>query len=1185
MPNPPEGEKPKLLVFSASPIRSTPLNLPNEVERIREGLRYFDQPIQLESCVATTPERLYTQLLFHKPDYVHFCGHGLGRKGLVLTDEAGNETPVTAQALGSLFEYLRNKVRCVVLNACYSRIQAEAIAQHIAFVIGMNAEIGDVDAINFSVAFYKALAAGEPVPAAFGLARSMMQLQPSAADTHRSRHLAPNVEPSPYPPPHGAHLIPELFQREEQRDLAPQRTEKPGPSHSHFRINTLESALTALQQASKPSITRAQERLEPSASGEASCYESIKPIARVDTGPDLHAFLESPNPLQLILGDSGYGKSTLLYQFANIRDVGRPVYTLFYDIHEIEQKDSLRNRLAADLHCEPRDLVDTLNHLSKIVGSREGRLLILVDAINEAQTRNPEVLRTEIQGLAEQFPPEIKLIYSCRQVYWNLYLEGGQTLPRKLYFGSSAFILPEYSPTECQRAFEHYKQAYGLQGSFEELAVELRDKIRDPLMLRMLSEGYAGRALPAFAPAVLVFQTYKRRIARRFAATHVVGFLDAVIDFKAKQLLEGAGGTYDDQLVERGLLSDPDIRHLHFGQLNDSKKPQKPLLLLEDEGVLQSLDDAHTRFRFTYDRFYEYLLGRAIGPRLLEGSGPFDLGACLEKHIGSGDRLEIGVWQALKSELVRRNLEPTDDTLSLYSSSGLFSLLRPESGPVSAFARELLRELVFEARPVFAERLLHHLGEDPRWMPLLVDIAPDSPRMLPALADALLSGDQHLARRVCHSIARFSSIGGSHEVFEHLLRERLEARLRSPQFSDQATSLRGLVYYSAVVFVLALSSGANPAAPIRKLWGSILDILPAQSTGPRRVIASRLWDVVQQEGPLFFCEEDRVDGMEYLWETLDDSLKDRALEMARCCVDAPPSLHRDVLEIISFFAAKQRRWDLRRKPEQDEVYGYKLEFKLAQWLLIYWSQRNYGEVAQILQTLAEGGHWVHKDFALCTMEFILKHNYADDDGTLQDGFHHMKEWTRRFEEDLPERFYATLNESDPFNVNYIPIAQLAGIDTVFFAPSHGPIPTLETRFVGSDLRARRLALIACRYLWREHPEKVLGSLRLLLDDADPQVSDWLERILREVYMVYPRLVERFLLKLRVDRTRSSRIKHGTAVKDPSGLRHDVDPLMRFLFLGSDRVRAQTMEWYRRLLQSAGPQEFMDELVGFLLQTP
>lgn len=1177
----PPGRKPLLLIFSANSSESKFLELSEEVEKIREGLRHFQSPIDFEHYGATTPVRLQRGLLEHSPTYVHFCGHGFGQGGLVLTNDQGRQAHVTAEALGALFELFKKTVQCVVLNACYSEIQARAIVEHIDYVVGMSAAIDDADAIKFSVAFYEALAAGTTIPAAFKSGCVAIQLDPSFGPPHRLRDAIPEQATVQSHSSGTAHLIPELFRRRETRRQSTARTSPKADPRRRDSIESMQDLRSALRIASKPSLTRAQVRLELFSADDIRRHKAIQPIIRSDTGPDVRAFLASSRPLQLILGDSGYGKSTLLYQIATsgLKDIS--VSTLFYDIHQVEEAGSLRKRLALDLHCSTDELEDGLTRIADLLPPERGRILILVDAINEARHAHPTQFRYEIDSLAHSFPPRLKLIYSCRKVSWSVFLEGEQVLPGELYFGSAPFNLFRYSLGECAQAFDHYKETYRLTGAFSELPAELQEKLRDPLMLRMLSEGYAGRRLPTFAPAVLVFKAYKARLARRFAATHVMDFLDALVSHKADSLLgDGKEVVYGDQLVERVLLEDIQIARLHFAQLNSPSKPSKPLLLLEDEGVLQSLDEARTRFRFRYDRFYEYLLGETIGPRLLNETDPAQFRASLERHLGTVLQSELALWQALKSELVRRNLEPNEEASSLYTPAGLLGLVGRQSGAVGDFTRELLRELVFEARPAFAKRLQEVLGDDERWDDLLLDIAPDSVRMLPTLAHALLSGEKHRARRASHSIARFSSSGEAHERFEALVRDSLATRLR--ERGGHRGSLRGLVYYSAVLFAVQVNRGADPGPHLVKLWQTVLQALPLDNCAKRRFVASELWDVIQAEGPQFFSGESRQDGMEYVWEVLDANLKVRSLEMARCLVESPPSLPHNVLETIRFFAAEQRHWHLRGRPEEDEVYGYKLEFDFARWLLIYWSRRNYPEIAQILQTLVDTDYWLNIDFALCTMEFILKHNYARDRGILEHGFDLMKSWTNHFEENLAEQFYLTLGEPDPFSLNYIPVAQLVGVDAAFFTPDTGPISTLEERFMGDDPRALRLSLLATRYLWGEHPQKVLGSLRLLLTNKDSDICEWLDRILREIYMVYPRLVERFLSEHEVDQGRSVLIKHKSNVQDPSGFRHDVDALMRFLFLESDRLRRLTVEWYGRLLSSPSPQHFLEELVSSLL---
>jgi hypothetical protein len=46
-------------------------------------------------------------------------------------------------AIATLFSLLADKVECVLLNACYSATQADAIAEHIPFAVEMKRALGD----------------------------------------------------------------------------------------------------------------------------------------------------------------------------------------------------------------------------------------------------------------------------------------------------------------------------------------------------------------------------------------------------------------------------------------------------------------------------------------------------------------------------------------------------------------------------------------------------------------------------------------------------------------------------------------------------------------------------------------------------------------------------------------------------------------------------------------------------------------------------------------------------------------------------------------------------------------------------------------------------------------------------------------------------------------------------------
>lgn len=89
----------------------------------------------------------------------------------------GNSHPVSPRALSQVFSILKDNIRCVVLNACYSEQQAQAIAQHIDCVIGMSNAIGDPAAISFATAFYQALGYGRSIKTAFDLGCAQVDIE------------------------------------------------------------------------------------------------------------------------------------------------------------------------------------------------------------------------------------------------------------------------------------------------------------------------------------------------------------------------------------------------------------------------------------------------------------------------------------------------------------------------------------------------------------------------------------------------------------------------------------------------------------------------------------------------------------------------------------------------------------------------------------------------------------------------------------------------------------------------------------------------------------------------------------------------------------------------------------------------------------------------------------------------
>ncbi len=174
-----EGKVKTILILTANPKGTPHLRLDQEVREIEEGLQRAQRRdhFNLEQRWAIRPRDVRRAMLDIKPNIVHFSGHGAGEEGLIFEDDVGQPKFVTEEALAQLFELFAPQIECIVLNGCYSEVQAKVIARHIPYVIGMQKAIGDRAAISFSVGFYDALGVGETVEFAYAVGCNAIGLE------------------------------------------------------------------------------------------------------------------------------------------------------------------------------------------------------------------------------------------------------------------------------------------------------------------------------------------------------------------------------------------------------------------------------------------------------------------------------------------------------------------------------------------------------------------------------------------------------------------------------------------------------------------------------------------------------------------------------------------------------------------------------------------------------------------------------------------------------------------------------------------------------------------------------------------------------------------------------------------------------------------------------------------------
>lgn len=158
----------KILFLAANPTDQARLQTDREYAEIEKRLKaglHRDKFELLKPQLNLKVEDLI-ETMNQKAQIVHFSGHGM-ETGIVIANDQNEALIMPEGALKRLFRQHKDSVEIVILNSCYSESQAKIISEFGLYVIGMNAKIGDLAAIDFAASYYIGLCAGKDPETAF----------------------------------------------------------------------------------------------------------------------------------------------------------------------------------------------------------------------------------------------------------------------------------------------------------------------------------------------------------------------------------------------------------------------------------------------------------------------------------------------------------------------------------------------------------------------------------------------------------------------------------------------------------------------------------------------------------------------------------------------------------------------------------------------------------------------------------------------------------------------------------------------------------------------------------------------------------------------------------------------------------------------------------------------------------
>lgn len=126
--------KVSFLFLGANPDGVTQLRIARELHQVEAAIREapLRSQILLRSDLAVGVDDLQRAFLAYRPQLIHFSGHGNRANALLVEGAGGAVKEIPPDSLSLLFRVFasQGRIRCVMLNACYSETQARAIAEH-----------------------------------------------------------------------------------------------------------------------------------------------------------------------------------------------------------------------------------------------------------------------------------------------------------------------------------------------------------------------------------------------------------------------------------------------------------------------------------------------------------------------------------------------------------------------------------------------------------------------------------------------------------------------------------------------------------------------------------------------------------------------------------------------------------------------------------------------------------------------------------------------------------------------------------------------------------------------------------------------------------------------------------------------------------------------------------------------
>lgn len=480
-----------------------------------------------------------------------------------------------------------------------------------------------------------------------------------------------------------------------------------------------------------------------------SCY-----VPRPAIEAELASFARGERQALVVVGEPGAGKSSLLCHWALERiDAGDAV--LFYDCGGSLPLD-VERELALDLEIDAAARLDReLERLAAVARECDRRVFLVFDGINEFQSDGgaPSDLLRRIDRLVGRLAGDrIKVVLSCSTATW---VQLGRNHKLDLFHsryhqpsGELALVVSRFDESEARSAYELYKQAFGLRIEWQQLPPGLREKLHEPLFMRLFAQTHRGRKEPISS------QSLTFGILSEYVRAQITPAQLAFLDELAAVMLD----------TKHSVLALNALRGTAVGKTLDTQDGAASYQRLLDAGILtESHGDLFSpgTVRFTHTQVAAFVLARCVAQRSDASA------ATLARLANQGEEFPLAwptalmLLRATGTEPIYEQLASSPDAASReLAAEGLCELHVDEPERARSIIGRLMSSPIDEARHT-ALKAAYNIGPGARQ--LFIQAALDgAPPLKDTLKDVL-----YLIWRTGSHIAREDVAGTLYLVWRH----------------------------------------------------------------------------------------------------------------------------------------------------------------------------------------------------------------------------------------------------------------------------------------------------------------------------------------------------------------------------------------------------------------------------------